>query len=175
MNHTLIAAALLAALCTPAWAINKCTGPDGKIAFQDAACGGKGEKMNVRPASGDGAALQPTSTSATPTDKPKTEAQRIEAQISESQRKRRRQELEVRLVPDAQGEINRQRTQCDQQIKELQDKKSLAKNNLAGAMWEGSISAEMTAIASRCDSRSRELRDDLDALRKECRALGGCS
>lgn len=44
---------VLAALCTPAWSINKCTGPDGRVAFQDAACGGKGEQIVVRPASGE--------------------------------------------------------------------------------------------------------------------------
>lgn len=36
----------------PAWAINKCTGPDGKTVFQDAPCAGKGEKIEVKPASG---------------------------------------------------------------------------------------------------------------------------
>jgi len=30
-------------LCSPAWAVNKCTMPDGKVAFQDAPCaGGRG-------------------------------------------------------------------------------------------------------------------------------------
>ena len=56
--------ALLAALCAPAWAINKCTGADGKVAFQDAPCIGKGEQLQVRPASGvealQQAALQPS-------------------------------------------------------------------------------------------------------------------
>lgn len=46
----LLAAVLIAA--SPAWAVNKCTGPDGKVAFQDAPCAGKGEKIVVRPASG---------------------------------------------------------------------------------------------------------------------------
>ena len=46
----LLAAALLAA--SPAWAINKCKGPDGKVIFQDAPCVGQGEKIEVRPASG---------------------------------------------------------------------------------------------------------------------------
>ena len=45
----LVATLLMAA---PAWAVNKCTGPDGKVAFQDAPCTGKGEKLDVRPASG---------------------------------------------------------------------------------------------------------------------------
>lgn len=38
MNQTAFAATLLAALCAPVWAINKCTGADGKVAFQDAPC-----------------------------------------------------------------------------------------------------------------------------------------
>lgn len=37
-NRPLITAALLAAICAPAWAINKCTGVDGKVTFQDAPC-----------------------------------------------------------------------------------------------------------------------------------------
>ena len=45
-----LGAALLAA--APAWAINKCTGADGKVVFQDAPCAGKGETLDVRPASG---------------------------------------------------------------------------------------------------------------------------
>lgn len=32
----------------------------------------------------------------------------------------------------------------------------------------------MSAIATRCDTRSRNLREELDVLRKECLALGGC-
>lgn len=38
MTHPLITAAILAALCTPAWAVNKCTGADGRTVYQDAAC-----------------------------------------------------------------------------------------------------------------------------------------
>ena len=49
MKRTLFAAALL--ISAQAWAINKCKGPDGKVAFQDAPCAGQGEKVEVRPAS----------------------------------------------------------------------------------------------------------------------------
>lgn len=57
----LFAAALL--LVAPAWAVNKCTGPDGKVVFQDAPCAGKGEKLDVRPASGTASAAAPISAS----------------------------------------------------------------------------------------------------------------
>lgn len=38
-RNTVIAVALLAVLCSRAWAVNKCTLADGKIVYQDAACG----------------------------------------------------------------------------------------------------------------------------------------
>jgi hypothetical protein len=50
MLKPIFLAALLAA--SPAWAINKCKGPDGKVTFQDAPCQGDGEEINVRPAGG---------------------------------------------------------------------------------------------------------------------------
>ncbi len=42
MNKTMLCAALLAALSAPVWAVNKCTGADGRVVFQDAPCTGKG-------------------------------------------------------------------------------------------------------------------------------------
>jgi hypothetical protein len=103
-----------------------------------------------------------------------TEAQRIEKQISASQEARRKQELEVRLVPLAEAEVTRHRAQCDKQLAALRAQKALANNNLAGATWEGSISGEMTAVATRCDTRNRELREDVERVLAECKKLGGC-
>jgi hypothetical protein len=44
---TIAAAALLTLATAPAWAVNKCTGPDGAVVFQDAPCAGKGEVVRV--------------------------------------------------------------------------------------------------------------------------------
>lgn len=52
MKQSLIVAALLATLCAPVWAINKCMGVDGKTVFQDTPCVGAGTTLDVRPASG---------------------------------------------------------------------------------------------------------------------------
>ncbi len=46
MKHSFIVAALLAVLLAPAWAINKCKGPDGNIIYQDKPCVGA-EKINL--------------------------------------------------------------------------------------------------------------------------------
>lgn len=40
-------------LCSPTWAINKCTNPDDKVVYQDAPCSGKGETIVVKPAAGE--------------------------------------------------------------------------------------------------------------------------
>ena len=63
---------LIASLLTaPAWAVNKCTGADGKVTFQDAPCAGNGEQIDVRPASGPARAAAPA---ATPAATPKVSA-----------------------------------------------------------------------------------------------------
>lgn len=163
------------ALTSPAWAINKCSQPDGSFAFQDAPCAGKGEALNVRPASGRARSLEEMPISeGEPAPKRQTEAQRIEGKVAASQKERRLKELEVRLVPDADAAVYRGRDQCARDMKALQAKKTLANNNLAGATWEGSISGEMTALATTCDTRNRELREDAAGLLAECQRLGGC-
>lgn len=66
MKKHLTQAAAIAAIAlavSPAWAINKCTQPDGSVVFQDAPCaGGKGEAIVVRPASGNAQAGSAEST-----------------------------------------------------------------------------------------------------------------
>lgn len=46
-QKVIIAAALFAALCCPAWAVNKCTGADGKVIYQEVPCPSGGTKVNT--------------------------------------------------------------------------------------------------------------------------------
>lgn len=178
MKQSILIFAVLLAISGQALAINKCVGPDGKPVFQDAPCAGRGEAIVVKPSRGSSPA-QPATAQQQPAPgvqggAPMTEAQRIESQIAQSQKERRKIELEARLVPEAYQAIGRHRAQCEAELRNLQNKKQLANNNLAGATWEGSISSEMTAIATRCDTRNRELTADYDRIRGECREMGGC-
>lgn len=54
----------LAFFSLPAAAVNKCTGPDGTVTFQDAPCAGKGEAIKVRPASGSTSSVSPLAANA---------------------------------------------------------------------------------------------------------------
>lgn len=167
-NATRYATLFLLAVSSPAWAINKCKGPDGKISFQDAPCPGQGEKIDVRPASGSAPQIQPapaTAAVAVPTAQPAKK----EGAFGESWQ--RKTYLENRGIADARAAIDNHQRGCLAKQAELAARKGRANNNLAGATWEQSISAEMQAAATLCESRSRELRAEFDALQKELRDL----
>ncbi len=156
MMKQAIAACALAAL-TPAWAINKCQGADGKTVFQDAPCAGQGEKIEVRPASGSA---------------PRTGAAPAAAKEGVFGEKwQRRTYLENRGVPDARAAVGNHQRQCESQQAALAGRKRLSADNLAGATLEQSISTEMQAAATLCDSRARELRAQLESLERELREL----
>lgn len=162
MKKTLFAAALL--ISAPAWAINKCKTPEGKTVFQDAPCVGKGEQIVVKPASGS-APVAPAPVAAAPA----APAKKKEGAFGESWQ--RKTDLESHLISSARGELNGHLRACDAQQRQLASKKSQARNNLAGATWEQSISAEMQAAATTCDTKARDMRARLEGYEKELREL----
>lgn len=167
MKRVLLAV-LLPALALPAGAVNKCT-IDGRTVFQDTPCPtGTGGAIVVKPATG-AADPEPTAASGAP-----NETQRLQARLTQMRRDSRKHLLEVRLVPDAAAAVEEHRRGCDADLAAVQARKGLARNNLAGATWEQSLSTEMQAIAMRCDTRNRELTTQFEALRSECVSLGGC-
>lgn len=168
MRKTMCLFVTVVLLHAPAWAVNKCTGPDGKVSFQDAACLGKGEAINVRPASGQ-APRQPVNPSG---GKPITEAQRIEGQISQSQTERRTRDLQERWIPRAQADVLSNRQRGEQRTKELDYEKNRYIQNLAGTVHRASVTSELAAHVTVCDTKDRELKEALDTLQMECKKLG---
>ena len=159
--------ALAAVVMVPAFAIIKCVGADGKTVFQDVPGAGQGQTIDVKPASGNATATSPLPPNATlPSG---AAGDKKEGAFGE--RWQRRTYLENRGVPDARTAISSHQAQCDSQQRSLAAKKGSATNNLAGATWEQSISAEMQAAATACDTRARELRKQLESLEKELRDL----
>lgn len=168
MYRDFFVALVALAVCGPALAINKCTMPNGKISFQDAPCPGQGETIEVKPASGRApapASSDPAATAAQPAAKPAKK----EGAFGDTWR--RKTDLEQHLISSARGELNGHLQGCERQQRELAAKKGHARNNLAGATWEQSISAEMQAAATTCDTKARDLRARLDSLEKELREL----
>lgn len=165
LKQIALAAAVVVSL--PALAINKCIGPDGKAVFQDAPCAGAGGAIEVKPASGGAPSVQPAQAAAAAGAG--QAAKRGEGAFGEKWR--RRTDLESHLIANTRAEIDAHQRRCVAQQAELAAKKGRANNNLAGATWEQSISAEMQAAATLCDTRARELRSQLESQERELREL----
>lgn len=174
-------------LAAPAWAINKCTGPDGKVSFQDAPCAGagKGEKVEVRlsssgigtaaaapaaatPASGASAAA-PAAGAASAPAAATAPAPRKEGAFGETWR--RKTDLEQRLIREARGALQTHQQRCAAEQRERAARRTQARTNTAVATSEQALASEMQAATAACEMRSRELQANVDALEKELKEL----
>lgn len=173
--HITATATLITLLLTSpgAWAVYKCKAPDGRTVYQERPCAdGQGTTVDTRPAAGYGAS---TAASAA--------APQASTAAAASQSQTRRKEgvfgpkwqrmtyLEQRGVPEVRSALYHLTQNCERKMRELEAQKARANNNLAGATWEQSISAQMQAEATMCDMRSRELQAEKDKLEKELREL----
>ena len=174
-QQTLAAFALLFAASTPAWAIYKCDDGTGKQIFQDRPCTtGKSSTIEVRPASGHAPKPSPaalaaptTGQSAAPAAKPMTEADRINAQTDRMRKSGRLKDINELYLGGAYDNIQRVQNNCRKDLDALARRKGSAMNNLAGATWEQSISAEMQAVATRCQGEQLAAQNELERLRSE--------
>ena len=156
-----------------AYAINKCTGADGRPVFQDAPCSGAGETLVVKPsrgAAGAPAAKQSTGETGEPAQ---SEAQRINAQTNASQKERRLRALKDLEIPAASAAISQNKTTCARELKAIEQDKFAYVQNLYGKTHAAQRAAEASSLVVKCDTKDRDLRDNLDTLKKECAKLGG--
>lgn len=152
-----------------AWAVNKCTGADGKVVFQDAPCVGQGEVLHVRPASGPAKMAPATAGGSHPATPAAAPQAKKEGAFGDSWQ--RRTYLENRGIPDTTAALYSEKQACDKKLADLRSRQGSANNNLAGATFLQSLAAEMQATATMCDVRSRELTTELEAMKKELREL----
>lgn len=165
MSQKLTCLAMLSALAlgNPAWAINKCTGADGKVTFQDAPCTGQGEAISVKPASG--SATQVGGSSGV------SDAQRINAQTDKSQKERRIRELQSLWLPQAQTALAAHKQACAQQQRNLSSDQYRYQQNLYGKTHAAQRASEMAAAAATCDTKDRELTGNVERLQAELNEL----
>ncbi len=76
--------ALLAA--APAWAVNKCTGPDGKISYQETPCAGQGGELKIRSQGTPAPVVEKKAAAPAPTAAPVAAASAAPAQPARAQR-----------------------------------------------------------------------------------------
>ena len=164
MYRTLIVAASI--FCIPMSVdaeVFKCT-EDGKTVFQDKPCRGSGTAIIVKPASG---SAPGDNDGASPEAPPEA---RLKEHVRSMELERKQREIEY-AIRDNENDIQGYQSQMERELAGLQRKKSLARNNLAGAPWEQSISAEMQAVSEKYRTRIQISRDRLTQLRKDAGEL----
>lgn len=173
-----LAATVLAALATPAFAVYKCKDANGRTVFQERPCeatGSRGEQIEVKPATGQIVQAAPTAatteTATAPAEAPQTEADRIRNKADKLRKENRIHSLNNQEIPNAQMRIRGATNRCNERMRAVQNQKAYANNNLAGATWEQSLSTEMQAIATQCSAEQTRLNADLDRLLNEKRML----
>ena len=156
MNPIRIAACALAlGFLSPAWAINKCTGADGKVSFQDAPCVGQGEKIEVQPA------MQ----GATPIAPPPSTGK--EGAFGASWQ--RKHYLQNQGVPEARAAVERNQRECSAPPAEaVAHAGPLKRGNLpSGNQFPQELAAAGAKDKAACEARTQELRKQLKALEDE--------
>lgn len=176
LQRQLITITLMLTTTAPAWAIYKCDDGTGKQNFQDKPCAnGKSSTYEVKPAAGHAPKATSTvsqpSSSAGPTSiqpaKSMTEAQRLNAQADQIRKRSRLKEINDLFLDGAYNNTQRVQANCRRELDALSNKKRSSMNNLAGATWEQSISAEMQAVATRCQAEQLNAQNELERLRSE--------
>ena len=174
-QHQLAAVALMLTAATPAWAIFKCDDGTGKQIYQDRPCvSGKSSTYDVKPATGHAPKAAPVAAPAAstgqadaPAAKPMTEAQRLNAQADLIRKRGRLKDINELDLGGAYDNTLRVQANCRRDMDALSNKKRSSMNNLAGATWEQSISAEMQAVATRCQAEQQTAQNELERLRSE--------
>lgn len=155
---SLFAVALLALTTWPAMAVNKCINDAGQVVYQSAPCPAtaKGSEIAIQKA--------PPVTAPSPSDA--EELKRIQQTAGALERENKLKEIN-REIANREGAIADYRQLITGEMDRLQRKKQYASNNLAGATWEQSISAEMNAVAQKYDSLIRNEQSQIERLRAD--------
>lgn len=156
-----IVVALLLCIAGPAVAqVYKCKDGNTTV-FSSTPCAVEARPIDVRPASG-ASRQSSASPTTTPATAEATGSQRNMMQRADDAARRRILDDEIwrkqRALDGLHDELSLRQTQ-------LRNKKTWATNNLAGAVWEQSISDEMQAVAAEYDIKIRKATKEIDELK----------
>ena len=147
----------------------KCTAADGSVSFQQTACASvqKQQALTIKPAMGSDPAP------AADGSKPGAGGTADQRMVRAIEQERRIRGLEQTVV-NTEAAINNRNAALSAEMAALQGRKQSARNNLAGATYEQSISTEMQAVAAKYKTmndvdleRLKQLRADLAAAKQQ--------
>jgi predicted GTPase len=151
----------------------KCTNSTGGVSFQQFPCStnAKQQALNVR-VTFKATPVEAMASSANMSKAQPTELERIKAANSSMEKERKIREIEYKIA-NIEQVIGRRNAQMSAEVNALRKEKRRASNNLAGATWEQSLSAEMQAITQKYQAVNQLDIENIKALRSELLAWQG--
>lgn len=144
---------------------------DGKTVFADQPCAADAKPLDVRPASGHSASTLPPLVVTTPgASQPINASSNPQAVVARMEHERALRDMDHRIDAEHRR-IREEEGRMNAELAALRAKKAQANNNLAGAVWENSISEEMTAVVGRYDLRIRAIQGEIERLQGERESL----
>ena len=142
--------ALLLLVCFSVSAQYRCQNSKGSVSFQQTPCAAaeKEQKVKIFNSESDKPKLLPSqpASAALNADQRMLATIQREQRLEEKDRKIQNLEQQINYI---QNVLDGRNSQMSSEIADLQHKKTYAKNNLAGANWEQSISTEMQAVTQK--------------------------
>ncbi len=134
---------------------------NGVTSFQDTPCNAsqKAEKIAIQPASGH-ARMELT------TDAPKDGNVRFKEYTDKLAIERQIFEKNIQISRIEEFKVN-ETNRAESAIYKLKQKKLQANNNLAGAVWEQSLSGEMQAVTAELNAKISDANRNIETLQKE--------
>ncbi len=133
-------------------AVYKCV-IDGEVTFAGKPCAADAVPIDVR-------VSRPS----------ESEAIAAQRRLQSAQKHNDLQGVERRIV-DLERDIDKYQREVDSEVDVLKRKKSLANNNLAGAAWKQSLSAEMQAVVDKYQGKINGAQGEIASYRKRVAAL----
>lgn len=159
-SSSVVLLAVLASGTASATTVYKCIGDNEEVVFAESPCGTDSQRIVIE--------HQPPADSSAPTA---TEVlQRILADKRPGQIHRRLKKID-RETARYESRIRRYRQVMEYELEVLQHRKRLARNNLAGATLENSISREMQVVVDKYQGLIADAREKIHFLNDEKRLL----
>lgn len=162
MNRLAVALIVTVAVAPVQAQVYKCKDPSGTTVYSAQPCAINAKPIDLRPASGSSRQAAPAAAPVSPSAETSSVASDPRTLVQRGNDAAQRRILDDDITRK-QREIAAMNAEHEAEQAALREKKGRARNNLAGATWEQSISDEMQAVAAAHNTRvsiaQRELED----------------
>lgn len=152
-----LACAMALGCLGPAWAVNKCTGADGRVVYQDAPCAGRGEVLDVSSGPNVSSPVAPRAD--------------VHKEGAFGDAWQRKNYLQHQALPQARAALAQHQRSCEQRQAEIAQRRQLPGHLAQGSSLAQAVEADVKRTARECVAQEESLHRQIAALEAELNAL----